>query len=44
MAADLINEGLVDEKVEPEDVIEFGANLSGLTSKKFINLLSVIER
>ena len=30
--------------VEPDDVIEAHANLSGLTSKKLVNLLNVIEK
>ena len=32
------------DNVEPDDVIEFTANLSGLTSRKLVNLLALIEK
>ena len=31
-----------EEKVAVEDVVEYGANLSGLTSKKLVLLLALI--
>ena len=43
-APELICEVLVDEKVDPEDVIDFSANLSCLTSKKLVNILHVLEK
>ena len=42
--AQWIDDSIEEEKIAPVDETEFGANLSGLTSQKMIDLLKLIEK